>query len=152
MSFNSAIRLAWKLPARTHRFWIELLSGVHLETLQRANMLKFYQKLISHEKKVIRVVSNYIIEMKNSTTGSNAAQLLSESTQLGLCNKSSSILNIKASDYKRIRMHEVASEDDRYKIPIMNELLAIRGNELHYDDENFQSDDITLAIEELAVN
>ena len=60
-AYNAAIRNFWNMPRNTHRFWSEVIAGVHLETQLRANMIKFFQKLVSHEKQVIRIISNNLI-------------------------------------------------------------------------------------------
>ena len=128
------------------------MGGTHIDTSLRSNMIKFYQRTLTHDKQVIRVASNNIITKKNTTMGYNASLLMREAIQLGLFNKNSNFLDVNSIFYKRLRKYAPISEDDKHKVPIMIELLKIRGKELYIDDDHFSNDDMLMTINELAVN
>ena len=123
-----------------------------MDTSLKANMIKFYQKFITHEKQIIRVVANSMVTNRNTTMGSNASQLLHEAKQLGVIKSNSKILDINVALYKKLKIYEPTSEDDLPKIPIMIELLRVCGNELYIDDEQFSNDEISMTIKDLAAN
>ena len=102
-SYNAAIRHIWRLPNTTHRYWIEELSGIHLDTAIKAKMINFYKKLLKHHKQIIRVVANGSIQSKNTLLGRNITIIKREAYQLGLLRLNDSIHNLDTNMYKRQR-------------------------------------------------
>ena len=151
-SYNSAIKLAWKLPSMTHRYWIEVLGGIHMDAILRANMINFFKRLLSHDKTVIRAAIHSIKYNRTTVSGNNLAILRRESLKLGIINNYESINDINTKVYKQTRRYEAVKPDDFHKLQLMNELLMIRDRELFIDDDNIEHDDIMMTIDDLAVN
>ena len=91
---------------------MEILGGFHIDTLLKANMIKFYEKAVTHEKHIIRVASNSLIRKRNTVMGINAALLLNELKQLNIIKSNSNILDINMALYKKLKFFELTSEDD----------------------------------------
>ena len=136
----------------THRYWIEIRGGIHMDTVLKAKMINFYKRLLTHEKSVGRLTAHTIRNKRSTITGSNIATLQRESRALWIINNTETLENIRTDCYKRTRRYTSIEPDNMYRIPLMNELIMIRDRELYIDDDHFENDDILMTINSLATH
>ena len=136
-SWNVAIRILFKLPRETHRYFIEPLSeSIHVKTMLCSRFISFFDSLCSSSKLCIRVLANVAKNDQRTVLGKNLTNIAND------CkvdkNDLSSLIVKNTMCYSNIQ------DDDKWKVDILKELIDCKYNNSFIPD--FNSHDIDLMI------
>lgn len=123
-SWNVAMRILFDVPRSTHRYLIEPISGtVHIKTIIASNFISFYNRLNQSKKLCIRLLTNLCKNDFNSILCSNLHSIAEDcDTNVGHLTKNLVKNNMTISQI---------SNEQKWRIPILNELLDRRFNETY---------------------
>ena len=121
-TWNTCIKLAWKVPRSTHRYFLDYLSGglVSVRRDMLARYLGFYRSLLKSPCSEVRVLANIVAKDVRTTTARNL-RLLEEETE-GLTWVAS---NLRVKDML-IRGEPKVPESVKWRLPYLGKLLEQR--------------------------
>ena len=122
-AWNICIRKTFDLPPTTHRYFIEPISEVwHIQKVLIKRFLSFIKQIENSPKLIPKHLLNIVKKDTRSCTGNNLRTIKL------FCdiNKSSTIT---PSDIDKIEYAKI-SEDDKWKIKIVKELIELRYRQL----------------------
>ena len=118
----------WDLPLQTHRYFIEPLGGIHLQTMLYTRFLKFIHSI----KNGIKEAPIYLLHLiKNNTdtiTGRNIREILNLTNE-------TNIFNVKASQIKEHKFSEIPIGEE-WRINFVKELTNIKMKNMSVCFEN----------------
>ena len=148
-SHSTAVRLLWDLPRNTHRYLIESLSGVHLETKLLSNMIGFYGRLERCHKPEVSNLYRLVRDDVRSTTGANSRVLVNLGVELGLIPQEGLVDDIDKKQFRTKHSFAAVPEEEMYRIGVLNELLSIRTQFLYFEEEQFSVGDLNVMINDI---
>ena len=112
-----AVRLAWKVPYRTHRYLIEGISGcLHPKVMLASRHVKFMEQLKSSSKMGVRVLASLATTDLRTVMGRTAAGLAQE------CG--SKIEDVTPSLVKRKMKYFDIPDNEKWRLGVIQELVA----------------------------
>ena len=141
-SWNVSMRLMLDLPRETHRRLIEPLSEVtHAKILMIKRFLTFLQQIQKSTKTASKFLLETILQDTRSTTGSNLRNIF-------LLTNNSKVRELEPNDAISLNYNQI-SDDEKWKIPIIQELIEMKNENL--DVENFRKQELDEILERLCV-
>ena len=132
-SYNRSVKLMLGLPLETHRYLIEPLTGeVHIKKVLLSRYLGFIEKILSSEKKAIKMLVETSKKDVRSVTGQNLRQIM---ILLG----KTSIEAIEKKDADDIKYFPI-SQEDSWKTDVIKEILEVKSTTVEID--NFVENEI----------
>ena len=142
-SWNVSMRLMLDLPRETHRRLIEPLSEVtHAKILMIKRFLTFLQQIQKSSKTASKFLLETILQDTRSTTGLNLRNIL-------LLTNKSNVHELEPNDAISLNYNQI-SDDEKWKIPIIQELIEMKYENL--DVENFIKQELDEILEHLCVS
>ena len=108
----------WNLPLQTHRYFIEALGGMHLETMLYLQFTKFIQSINIGIKEAPIYLLNIIKDDTNTITGRNIREILNSTNE-------NNIFNLKLSKIREHKFCEVP-ENEKWRINFIKELTNVK--------------------------
>ena len=134
-TWNIAVRIMLGLDRKTHRYFIEPLSGTrHLRYNLLKRFLGFTERLRTSNKHVVKKIFEYIKHDCESNTGNNLRSIMIE------CN-AVHIDKISRSSIDKLIYQKIPTEDE-WRLEFVKELLEIKDNQLAVDLNRKDIDDI----------
>ena len=132
-TWNITIRNIFGLPWKTHRYWVETLSGcLHPKTFLSSRYVKFVQSLLNCEKGAVRFLASICADDNRTVVGKTLSHLAEE--------VSLPVEMLTPNSVKKSVRYSTFPEDEKWRIPVLHELLALNGNQLMV--ENMTRDEI----------
>ena len=126
-SWNTAVKVLFKLPYSTHRYFIEPISEInHVKTMLCSRFIAFNENLRSSPKLCIRLLFNMCKNDARTILCKNVTNIERE------CGLSRDILS-KQFVKKTLKFSPV-HQDNVWKVNIVKELLAIKFNDVQVDN------------------
>lgn len=128
-SYNTSIRIAFRVDRTTRTFLIETLSNcLHPHTLMTSRFVKFHQTNMKCNKPVIRFLANLNKDDLRTVYGNNLHKIAD------ICN--STVSELTPSLVKsNVKYREVPVEET-WRIPILKEMIAARDNNVNIEELN----------------
>ena len=134
-AWNVAVRVGLNIPATTHRYLVEPLSGTcHAKTLLCSRFLKFTDQLLKSTKPVVRLLARLFMGDMRTTLGRNLFKIKN-----GLGNRECTTANIK----RHYRYFPVP-DGELWRLNLLDELLENSGKISTV--ENFSENDVKVLI------
>ena len=122
-SWNITIRNVFNLPWKTHRYWIEIISGCsHPKTLLLSRYVKFTKSMTSCKKPAVRFLSSICQDDRRTLLGRTLAKISLE------CNADVAMLTPKL--VRTCQVYHPMPDDHQWKISLLMELLEARSSNL----------------------
>ena len=122
-SWNTAVRIVFKLPNTCHRYFIEPLSqSSHLMTMFCSRFVSFISSLENSSKICIRLLINLLKFDQRSVTAKNLRNIADR------CNKDLNIID-KCIVKNCMTFQEIPLEEE-WRIPFLNELISAKNNKI----------------------
>ena len=129
-SWNTAMRIIWELPQKTHTRFIESLSFVpHLESVLTGRYLGFVGSLSSTSNTVLSIIFRSCSRNVSSQTGQNIRYLLDKYSIANIESLISEKNNIKKSTVNP------PSADDSWKVKLIEEISLAKKSLVEVDFE-----------------
>ena len=148
-SWSVSTRHMWNLPRESHRYFIEPLGGPHAKTMIYTRFLKFIQTINTKcQKKSAKYLLQIIKGNTNSVTGRNLRQISDEMNNYN-------IMKMEILELKEEMNFEKISDDNKWKVDIIRELVDVKQNEKLLDfgnDEKMSPEEIDNIIGMLSTN
>ena len=145
-SWNVTIRLVYNLDRCTHRYLIEPVSQcLHPKVMIASRFVTFYKSLVKSEKFGVRFLAKLNERDQRTVLGKTLHSLLN---QCGL--QESRLEDLCASIVKRKCTYFSVPEDQKWRLPMLQELIRIRDGNLLI--ENMGQQDIKEMIEHLCTS
>ena len=142
-SWNITIRHVFKLPYRTHNYFIESISGsLHAKTMLWSRFMKFHDSLINNKKPILRLLAFLCEDDERTTHGRNLHHLQVELQ----CNKT----ELSSSYIKQNMEFKAVPQDEQWRIPLLLNLLEIKKDSMQLN--GFQDEEIDSMIEDVCIN
>jgi hypothetical protein len=121
-SFNVTIRTVLNIDRCSHRYLIEPLSEcLHLKTMIASRYVTFYRSLITSKKMPVRFLARLAETDQRTVLGRTLSSLLLS------CNLADGdLLNLDARLVKKMMKYKTAPDDEKWRIPLCQELLNLR--------------------------
>ena len=121
-----AVRVCFGVPATTHRYLVEPLSGVqHVKNMLCSRLVKFLDQLILCGKPAVNLMAMLYMEDRRTTLGKNIARIKTE-----LKGKYLSCSNIK----KHLRYFSIPQEEE-WRILFLEELVEITEKKMSIENK-----------------
>ena len=128
-TWNKTVRYVFQLPLMCHRYFIESMSdSFHLKTKLISRFVKFYTSLLNCNRPSIRNLLTLQENDCRSDFGSNVQQIRPRCRDYQLS-------NFDKVNFKYMTVNEC----DKWRVPVLKELMAIKCNNLTID---FSDDDV----------
>ena len=127
----------WDLPLQTHRYLIEALGGIHLETMLFLRFTKFIQSINSGIKEAPIYLLDMIKNNTNTITGRNVKEVLNRTNEID-------IFNVKLAELKKEKFFELP-QNEKWRTNLIKELSNIKMKTLRVNfinGEEFKKDEI----------
>ena len=142
-TWNVTIRNIYGLPWKTHRYWVEKISGCyHPKTFLSSRMVKFAKSLIQCNKVGVRFLASLCLEDRRTVMGMNMSNIADEA--------SADIGTLTPTNVKNALKYSSFPEDEEWRIPVVQELLDLRSSRQLID--NMTSEDINSMLDLLCTN
>ena len=152
ISYNNALRMILSLPRNTHRYWMDVLGGVHISTQIRANMIGFHRKVRYNTKMITRLIYQKSKDDITNSIGSNLRELKTTALKNRLIGKKDDILDLAPKIFKQNIKYEDFPTDEGYRINMLNELIIIRDREIMMNNLEFEDDKFNDMMDFLCIN
>ena len=122
-TWNVTVRNIFGLPWRTHRYWIETLSGcLHPKTFLSSRYVKFVHSLLKGEKSSVRFLASICIDDLRTVMGRTLSNLANET--------SVAVELLTPNIIKKSLRYCNIPEDEKWRIPVLKELLMVNDDQL----------------------
>ena len=122
-TWNVTVRSIFGLPWRTHRYWIETLSGcLHPKTFLTSCYVKFVHSLLKGEKSSVRFLASICIDDLRTVMGRTLSNLANET--------SVAVELLTPNIIKKSLRYCNIPEDEKWRIPVLKELLMVNDDQL----------------------
>ena len=118
----------WDLPLQTHRYLIEELGGIHLETMLFLRFTKFIQSINSGIKEAPIYLLNIIKNNTNTITGRNIKEVLNRTNE-------NDIFNVKLAELKKEKFFDLP-QNEKWRPNLIKELTNIKMKSLKVNFTN----------------
>ena len=140
-AWNVAVRVGLNIPATTHRYPVEPLSGTcHAKTLLCSRFLKFTDQLLKSTKPVVRLLARLFMGDMRTTLGRNLFKIKN-----GLGNRECTIANIK----RHYRYFPVP-DGELWRLNLLDELLENSGKISNV--ESFSENNVKMLISAICIS
>ena len=137
-SWNIAIRILFKIPRETHRYFIEPLSdSIHVKTMLCSRFVSFFDSLCNSSKFCIRFLANLAKDDQRSVLGQNLTNISAD------CNVDKIALSSRL--VKRNMYYSRMQDEDKWKVLILKELLECKYTSSFIPDFNVNDIDAMIS-------
>ena len=141
-SWNVTVRNVFKLPRKTHRYFIEPVSGqTHPKTMLCTRQVKFLETLLTCSKGSVRYLASIKRNDRRSLLGPTVSKIAKD---LNIVRDSLVSSNAKNMSYF------LPPDGDKWKIPFLSELLDVRNDKSAVP--GFEPTEIESMINEICCN
>ena len=142
-SWNVTIRNVFNLPWRTHRYWIEILSGCsHPKILLLSRYVKFVKSMTSSLKPAVRFLSSLCQDDRRTVLGRTLANISLE------CDAAVAMLTPKL--VRTCQVYHPIPDDQKWRVPLLMELLGARSS--YFKIEHLTSDEVSKLIDDVCTS
>ena len=144
--------MIWGLPRETHKYWIEPLAGVHIDTQIKSNQIGFLRKAKYNNKRITRLIFQKTHHNLNSITGSNLRTITDDAINHNIITKFENVLEVAPKLFKRSVKYESFPTDQVYRIQMLDKLITLRDREFLLNNIDFEDKYIVDLINYLCIN
>ena len=120
-TWNVTVRNIFGLPWRTHRYWIETISGcLHPKTFLSSRYVKFVYSLLNCKKSAVRFLASLCFDDKRTLLGKTLSKF---SYETSVC-----VDMLTPSIVKQSLRYSTVPEDQKWRVSLLLELLAVKEN------------------------
>ena len=117
-AWNVMIRMTHNLDRKTHRYFIETISGcLHPYTFLASRLLKFFQSLQESGRVVIAAMAKMNSKDLRTTLGRNLNSIARD------CNRSKYEADLTSNEVKKLRKYRKPMNDDMWKVNMAMEMM-----------------------------